>query len=173
MVLRAHIQASPAKSALLGVLVLVLLFLVARQLASGPKAAKAAAVAQLTPLVSASEDIASETFRVPEGLLPVPPLPERPARNPFAADPSLFQPAAGTVFQPPEAEDGKPPVDPVAAAVAEMRLQSTVTGAAPMATVAGTLLRVGDRIQGFTVSEIGVRFVVLEYADRRFVLRMD
>lgn len=173
MVLRAHVQASPAKSALLGVLILVLLFLVVRQLASGPKTANAAAVSQLTPPVSASVESESETFRVPEGLLPAPPLPERPARNPFTAAPTLFQPAAGTVFEPPTADDGKSPVDPVAVAVAEMRLQSTVTGSIPMATVAGTLLRVGDRIHGFTVREIGVRFVVLEYADRRFVLTMD
>ena len=59
------------------------------------------------------------------------------------------------------------------AIVAEMRLQSTVRGPEPLATINGSVVRVGDVILGFSVERIGVRFVVLDHAGRRFVLTMD
>jgi hypothetical protein len=122
--------------------------------------------------------------QVPKGL-PLPPLPGQPARDPFSMDLSLFQPAHGSPGAPgetPERANEEPPIDRIAALVGQMRLQSTMTGSAQaqgspssgfLATVDGTVLRIGDRYRGFTVKRIGPRFVVLEFADRRFVLKMD
>jgi len=178
-VLQAHFRASPVKSALLGVLTLLLLLLVLRPLFRSPRAAEAAAVSVLPrgPQAERAEPSAAPA-PAPEDLPPLPDLPAALVRDPFAVEVSRFQPVAGDE---PETEgsdkpDPGPPVqdtgDPLADAIAKMRLQSTVTGTSPMATVDGTLLRVGDQYRGFSVVRIGARFVVLDAAGRRFVLMM-
>ena len=172
LVLRAHVLASPAKSTALGVLMLVLLVLVIRQVAGGPQAAGAGGAVQRIPAAWPELEAQVAPLRLPVGL-PLPALPERPARNPFWVDPSLFAAAPGTELERPGSGTEVSAADPVAAALGELRLQSTVTGPVPMAMIAGTLLRVGDRIRGFRVERIGVRFVELEYAGRRFTLTMD
>jgi len=176
-VLQAHFRASPVKSALLGVLMLLLLLLVLRPLFRSPRAAEAAAVSVL-PRGPQAERAETSAAPAPADLPLLPDLPAALVRDPFAVEVSRFQPVAGNE---PETDgndttDPGPPVqdtgDPLADAIAKMRLQSTVTGTSPMATVDGTLLRVGDRYRGFSVVRIGARFVVLDAAGRQFVLTM-
>ena len=58
-------------------------------------------------------------------------------------------------------------------AVHTLSLQSVVTGEhGTMAMISNNLLTVGQRIHGWTVSEIGPRHVVLAWKDRQHVLHM-
>jgi len=171
-VLRAHVVASPKKSAMLGLLTVVLLVLLGRQLLGGPQSADAAPMVQAASLLPVVEPVEATSLGTP-AILPRPPLPDRPARNPFAVDLALFAEAPGAIGEPVREPQQQAAVDPIEAAVARMRLQSTVTGPEAMAAVDGVFLRVGDRISGLTVERIGARMVVLRGQDRRFVLTMD
>ena len=173
-VLQAHLRASPAKSAVLGVLTLALLILVVSQFSGGPKSADAApspapAIMDYAP----APEQPTQVTPVALPTVPKPPMATRVVRNPFAVDLELFEPMPGTEPTTTEPDPVVQNVDPVARAFSELTLQSTVSGPRPMATVNGVVVRVGDRVYGFSVRRIGVRVVTLAHGDRQFELRMD
>ncbi|MCP4247798.1 MAG: hypothetical protein GY778_12185 [bacterium] len=157
---------------------LVLIGLVARQMFSGPARAGAAGpIVEVPAVVNAPEAATGTTDAADQPFVsvadPLPPTRRAPSRDPFSVDWTLFRPLEVPIDPP---DDVAPPsiaLDPVAEAIGRLRLQSTVTGPERIATVNGIVVRVGDRVRGFDVRQIGVRFVVLAYGDRRFVLTMD
>ena len=173
MVLQAHLRVSPKKTVLLGALSLVLLALVIRQLGGGAHEADAAAA-----LPSGGEYLVPDRKETVPALparesVPLPPLPDEPARDPFAVDLNLFELIPGAGPSAPKVADSAETGDPAYEALLGMRLQSTVTGPDTMATINGKVVRVGDSLNRFAVKHIGARFVVLAWENREFVLWME
>lgn len=171
-IFQAHLRASPKKSALLGILTVVLLGLVALQVGGGPK--EAGASPMLVPLVpEIGIDPGMETSALPQTMAPLPQMPEKLDRDPFAVVFELFDPLPGTGHSHNKPLAVQEHVDQVARALEDLTLESTVTGSTPIATINGMVVRVGDLTHGFAVRQIGVRLVVLTFGDREFVLTMD
>ena len=55
-------------------------------------------------------------------------------------------------------------------AAAELTLQGVITGKVPVARINGRLIRVGDTIEGFTLSSLEGRYAVLEKGGQTFRL---
>ncbi len=98
-------------------------------------------------------------------------LPERPGRDPFSIDRTLFPVTA--IEEESQEIDSWVDAD---ASVASMRLEASMPPA--LAVIDGATRRRNDTVHGsdglsFTIAEIRPKSVVLERADARFVLRMD
>lgn len=170
---QAHLRASPKKSALLGVLALVLVVLVVRQVGGGPAPAGASpALVPAAAMVALPVD-QPPAPSVPLPTVPLPPLPRDVVRSPFAVDSDLFEAVPGQHGQAQGPQVSGEDVDPVIRALEGSTLQSTVSGSTSMAMVNGTVVRVGDQTHGFAVRRIGPRFIVLSHGDREFVLTVD
>ena len=92
------------------------------------------------------------------------PCPGAPTRDPFAYA-AVEQPAEPADPQHRTAPSDEPPPDFEAAAreaASRLQLAATIAGAQRRAVINGSLLEVGDRIDGFTVKQIEPRRVVLE-----------
>ena len=178
------LKAQPGKSAVLGVLAVVLIVLLARWVGgSGPRSA-AAAVDLVSPPrevsldSEAGSDITVQQTTEPEPL-PVLPEPERPRfeapqRDIFAVDYGYFPRRPGS-----ESGDTAEGVDSQQLRIAALerrvgtfRLQSTVTGAKPAAIIDGKMVRQEDVYKGFSVVKVNNRHVLLKHSGHVFRLDM-
>jgi hypothetical protein len=92
---------------------------------------------------------------------------DRQAPDPVAATVAIVNPAA------PAPEPGKGSREQAMAALANLHLQSVMTGrSGQLALISNNLLGVGQKIEGFTVKSIDPQSVILVWEDREFELRM-
>ncbi len=160
----ANIKASPAKSVILLVGTLVLIFLLVRQLSKGPDKAEGVeiAVGLQGPVETAVDEPAnSESKTLPR--YPRPRIARTLTRNPF-----------GTAWMGPldlgDAEDGEE-----GGLESELVLQFTMLGANQKegkAVISGMVVYPGSRIAGYQVVTIGNRYVVLSKGSEKITLQM-
>ncbi len=171
--LAATLKASPGKTGLLGLLAVVLLVLVGRQVLSGPRTAGAAVLpGDFVDTALISE---STTGPVPvhKPRLPLPELPARPARDLFDTDWSLFAPAsrANTTVRSLE-DEGTAENTPVP--TLKLTLTVSADGGEPYAVIDDKLVRIGDAIGEFVVESIVPGQVILSANGReRIALRIN
>lgn len=200
--LKTHFMADPRKSVALAVLSVVMAVVWVRALNTSKKPGVDAAVkiaeGLLSPAVAVAEgplaalavaDPVEAATRLTEAVS-IEGATRTLARDPFAADWSLFRSARPAQM----ASEGQAPrpsfwtllrdqaraererqarrTAAVRQAAAALKLQSTIAGAAPAAMISDALVRPGDRIGGFEVVEIGERTVVVRKEGVRVTLRM-
>ena len=181
--LKAEANRDPKRTAVLGVLTVVLLVLAVRQIAKRTAPARAgAAVAIRNPASAGMPGLAA----VGAAALPAEGLAEAlPKRVPVVTR-DLFTPNPG--FYPSKETERPAPVvkpvdDTVARREAEFRtvqtqarslaLQSTVVGSVPTAIINGQVLRTNEWINGFEVVEISTRSCTVEKGGLRVTLEMS
>ena len=120
--------------------------------------------------VGAEAEAAAETTPVAAVVRPVVylALADRVERDLFQLNPQLFPPIEDHTDGAVDGLDEEPDTSPdsrvqrVRTGAAEaLSLQSTLQGAEPLALINGELLKVGDQVQGFTVTKIDSRRVTL------------
>ncbi len=189
--LLAGLRRDPKKTAILGVLALVLLIVGVREVArraGSPSAGSAATV-------RASDAGGATSLRRPANTVQAPSLPKGGNRQGDSSAATQRAPVDRDIFTPnvayyPVEEKAKPStvvsstqvIDPTAKAEAAKRevqarakalsLQSTVVGAVPTAIINGRVLRAGDWISDFQIVEINSRSCQLEKSGIRVVLKM-
>lgn len=188
----SQMKASPAKSAILGVLVLVLLVLVVRvALSVSPKSASALpikaadsvrmnavavpdAASQELERAAAQSSALWKTLRSRRGI---------PPQSAFRFDPGYYMSDPGRISR--SETSGKQVVTKSESksadanstrtdltAVVPLLLQSTATGARPTAVINMQILQIGDSIQGYTVAAIRAREVVVKKDGQSYTLEM-
>ena len=159
----ANLRASPAKSAFLGVAFVVLVAVLVRHFAGGPKAASAVdnlAVAWNALTADEAEDPAPKTVV----RRPRPRLAGAVARDPFTAE-WLTRPA----------EVGRDAATETGLRDGELVLQCTMRDAGSesrLAVISGVVVYAGSTIEGYAVTKIGLRHVVLQRGTEERVLRL-
>ena len=189
--LLALLRADPRKTALLGALLVVLIVLLIR-MAVRPRSASGK-LTELLPPAQASSGAGATILRASGDRLdsqksistprggPHITEPQQititlPQRDIFALDLSQFPLRPNAEVGSSEPGQRNPELDKLAAArqrVAQLRLQSTVTGPVPTACIDSTMLRLGDSYQGFTIEQITNRRVLLEKDGNRFQLHLS
>lgn len=162
-VVMSNLKASPVKSAILMVGLVVLTVLIGRQVWGGPRQA-AADIAVAEPLLVDPDTVkSSEPAVKPVVRVPKPRIVETLVRDPFAMD-WLDLSKLVVNEEDAEAEDDV------------LQLQLTLTGTDEFgeatAVVSGTVVHVGDRIAGFVIDRIEKRSVVLRKGSEKLKLRM-
>ncbi len=165
-------KASPYKTGLLGVLAVVFLVLVGRQLWGGPRTAEAA-----PPLNPAATDVASvlEPTPVPVRLPrpPLPDLPDAPARDLFKADWLTYGRVSRLDTAARENED-KSPSEAAPVLLLELTLTEPADNGQHYAVINGRRVQVGDAIGELVVESITPGLVILAGSGTgRTALRMD
>lgn len=153
--LKANFRASPAKSAALGILALVLVVMQVRHFAGRPAPAQAGAV----NWAALRDDPLKETTA--KARTPRPDLHRTLLRNPFAAaDDGIWGEGEG---------DRKAKED------APLTLQFTMcdqTNESSWAVISGVVVKPGARVDGYEVVDIGRRRAVLRRGADELVLKM-
>ncbi len=189
--LLAEIRRYPQKASILGVLMVVLLIIVVREVAmrAGSPKTGSAATAQISgqpgePSLRKPVTASGQTASLPGGLDGSDALAADMPRLPVDRD--IFTPKEA--YFPVEQQDkpgkvvGATIVDPNARKEAKKRevqahaqslsLQSTAVGSVSTAIVNGRVLHVGDWINGFQIVEITSRYCQLEKSGIRVMLEM-
>ena len=189
--LLAEVRRDPKKASILGVLALVFMIVVVREVArrTGLPSTGSAATARAHGAGGAT------SLRKPANVVQAPSLSKGTNRRVDPSTAIVRAPVDRDIFTPnvayfPFEEKPKPRVAVAAAQVVDpnakaeamklqaqaqakaLSLQSTVTGAVPTAIVNGRVLRVGDRINDFQVVEINSRSCRLEKSGIPVVLEM-
>ena len=165
-IIMANLKASPAKSAILLIGTLVLIFLLVRQLTKGPEQAEGMeiAVGLQSPVETGVEEPVNSTSSVTKKISrhPRPRIARTLTRNPF-----------GTAWMGPldlgdtDGEEG--------GLEDELILQFTMLGENQKegkAVISGMVVYPGSRIAGYEVVTIGNRYVVLSKGSEKITLQM-
>lgn len=170
LLIRAHLMADPKKTVVLGVLTLVMVLVYVRLFLKGePETAAADEIATSmiatpdspsasTPEPSASEPVTVVTRPV---MAIEDPLTHKLGRDPFQVPIADFYQVPGAAVTDPTKTDAKQIEEEIRAAAARLELQSTIRGQAPMATINGRILQIGDEIDGFEIVTIEPTYVML------------
>jgi Tfp pilus assembly protein PilO len=169
----ANLRASPGKSAVLGIGVIVLAVLLVRLVVSGPKSADAEPTVAVVPQPAGKANAANATNAAKDASAQpvVRPRLSRPhvrqtlARDPFAFDwMGSLATRAELDAEKEDASDDK------------LTLQMILTGdamdGARMAVISGTMVYPGSQIEGYEVSEISRDFVTLRNRTEEIQLRL-
>lgn len=171
-IIAAQFKASPYKTGALSILMVVLLVLVGRQLSRGPRSAEAAP--SLAPVAIGIAPI-PELKPAPArpARLPLPNLPDTPARDLFETDWSAYGRVSWPDVDVREGEDeSQSKAAPVLAL--ELTLTEPVDGGQPCAVINGRRVRIGDAIGELVVESIAPGVVILTGdGSERILLRMD
>lgn len=165
LIIQANLRASPAKSAALGVLALVLIVLLIRQFSDGAQNVQADEEVGLAIVPAAPSVPVSPTTDKPLRR-PRPNIARMPRRNPFGPPAAMLTEAVGESTDTASAPTGAP---------ATLKLNFTITGGddgRPKAVISGIVVRPGSTIAGFVVEEIHDRRVVLRHGEQRLTLTM-
>lgn len=165
-VVLANLRASPTKSAILGVVAVVLVVLLARQLWGGPQTATA--VENLTNAWNAltAEETADSLESKRRERRPRPPLQGSVARNPFAC---------AWLETDTDDEMGDAEETPLASSDSELVLQCTMRdadGRSRLAVISGVVVYPGSQMGRYKVKRIGARHVVLASGADELILKM-
>jgi len=155
--LLANLRASPVKSAILGVAVVVLIVLLGRQALSGPNIADADQDVGIAEGLESTGQAPASTIQ----RLPKPRIDAVIRRDPFRASWLVLDAPAATNVDP--AEPGA------------LQLQATLTNGATeehCAMVSGVMVHVGDKLEGYRVLSISNRSVELAGRGQRITLTM-
>ncbi len=179
-VVNAHLRADPRKTGVLAVLFVVLAMVVGRLWLGSGGAAEAeaqagsqaaAGTANATPPGSGVPNAARIRARAK---VSVPAAPATQRADPFAVDADVFPRTRSDPDEEPGPE--APPTggraDEIRAAAASLHLQSTLSGASPLACISGRVVQPGDRIDGFVVESIAPGNVVLRRDGVRVMLQL-
>ncbi len=171
-ILLAQFKGSPYKSGLLGILAVVLLVLVGRQLWGGPETATAApSLISIAPAVA----LLPEPRLTPARSLRVPPLdlPEVLMRDLFKAD-WLASGRAPRAQPTTQVGEGGSTTEAAPVLVLELTLTEAADNTQHCAVINGRTVRVGDDLGGFMVESISPGEVTLTGGGtERVVLRMN
>ena len=184
-VIKAHFRAEPKKTAMLGVLALVMVVVyVYMFVGRAPSDAEAEPVeASVSPAVigEAATSLLQERPRSTPRWTHRVVSPAAIRRNPFQCDWTCYRDDPEALLEeepdlPPEV-DGPDPRNQrlirLYDSLSEMTLHSTVCGTMPLAVIDEEVVRVGGRVDEFTVEAIHARSVVLRNGEDLFELRMD
>jgi hypothetical protein len=173
-VVRSHLRADPRKTGILIALTVVMVVVYLRMFSGsdvpGAANASAAAVKSTSPAGARQDDQGVGCDRLALDL----PIPRELARNPLLADLSRFPSIEGTdggsvdVADPPERTgDGSKP-----GPVADLVLQITSCGDAPLACINGQIVRPGESIEGFVLQRVAPTHVVLRRGHLDVILKL-
>ncbi len=175
VLIRAHLQADPKKTAVLVLLAVVMVIVYVRMFSSSetPQVAVAADPALVVPAAAASGAAQNQapqaSPRVARTLLPQPAIREL-ARDPFVV-PSLYaQATPASTDEEPSGLTGPALEREIRTGAEQLVLQSTISGRVPLATINGRVLSPGDEIEGFVLEQIEPTSVVIRRAGVRVKL---
>lgn len=170
--LSAQFKASPRKTGALFLIAALFTAIVVRQLSQGAETLEAALPPIIAPAANGPLQAAMSSSAPARA--PMPELPRDAARDLFAADWTLFSPAAQA-----QANDRSPAatetmLEPTSSWHLTLTLTAVDGQGRPSAVINGRQVGEGDVIEGATVESIAAREVVLSTSRRgRMVLRMD
>ena len=166
----ATFKASPAKAGVLGLLAVVLMVMVGRQLWPGtPRSAQGAALFDFPPLDDAP--IPEAVGHQPRPALPE--LPDQPARDIFGSNWLIFDRAAEEDVET-QPDDAPAQMQRATVLTLDLTLTAPRENGQPYAIINGTTVRVGNEVDGYVVESIGPGYVVLSAnGQERVVLHMN
>jgi len=168
------LRASPGKASALCVLTAILIVLVGRLILHVPAGAAAGPI-PVAAVIAWPNTAGAASQAAPVRVVHSDALPSEPARDPFAANWTLFP----ALPQPVTAEtqihtSEHPTLQDRSARFADLTVSLTVLDgqAGRRAVIGDRVVTTGDTFDGARVEEIGPRYVVLSDGEHRFVLRM-
>jgi len=172
ILIRAHLRGDPKKTAVLVLLAVVMVVVYARLFITtgGPQEVSAAdqAVAAVPPVAASAS--ASENGPAEARVKLDRPLTRSLSRNPFTLSADRLSNASGADGGLTVESLGLDPVERARAAAAELVLESTIVGSAPLASISGRIVRPGDEIDGFVLERVEPTKVVLRQNEIRVIL---
>lgn len=159
VLLRAHLQADPKKTAVLGLLAIVMVIVYVRMFTSAERPRTAAAASELvavpaSPALEADRGEGSSPKRTKARIALREPVNRQLVRDPFVV-PSLYVEAESPVNREGTAGlSGLALEREVRAGAQNLVLQSTICGHKPLATINDRVLGVGDEVEGFIIEQI-------------------
>ena len=158
VLIRAHLQADPKKTAVLGLLAIVMVIVYVRMFTSAERPRTAAASELVTvpasPALEADRGEGSSPNRTKARIALREPVNRQLVRDPFVV-PSLYVEAESPVNREGTAGlSGQALEREVRAGAQNLVLQSTICGHRPLATINDRVLGVGDEVEGFIIEQI-------------------
>ena len=173
ILIRAHLRGAPKKTAVLIVLTAVLVIVYVRLFLTTDSPQEASAADQsvaVVPPTAVANASAFEDGPVEARTKLDRSLTRRLSRNPFTLGSSQLVDVSsndsGSAIESP----GLDLVERIYAAAAELVLESTIVGSAPLASISGRGVRPGDEIDGFVLERVEQTQVVLRQQEIRVVL---